>query len=260
MTSWPAMADTRRPGVLVTRPAGQAAALCRLLEDAGLAAHVLPTLAIEALDTAAPIGALRAALPCRLAIFISANAVRHALPVIDAVGGLPADCTIAAVGAASAAALRDAGFADVLTPAQRFDSEGLLALPELQTVTGRRVVIFRGQQGRRLLAQTLTARGATLHEVVCYRRRTATDGAARLSVWLAGGALAVLTATSRAGYDALLELAGAQTAALQALPLAVLAPALADHARARGHAGPIVTAASACDADLAAAVRRLAPA
>lgn len=258
MTSWPAMADTRRPGVLVTRPAGQAAALRRLLEEAGLAAHVLPTLAIEALDTAAPIGALRAALPCRLAIFISANAVRHALPVIDAVGGLPTDCTIAAVGAASAAALCDAGFTDVLTPAQRFDSEGLLALPELQTVTGRRVVIFRGQQGRRLLARTLIARGAALHEVVCYRRRTATDSAARLSAWLAGGALAVLTATSRAGYDALLELAGAQLPEVQALPLAVLAPALADHARARGHTGPIVTAASACDADLAAAARRLA--
>lgn len=260
MTSWVVMADTRRPGVLVTRPADQSQALCRLLEDAGLAAHVLPTLRIEPLDSAPPVGALRAALPCQLAIFISANAVRHARPVIAAVGGLPADCTVAAVGAASAAALRDAGFPRVLAPARRFDSEGLLALPELHQVAGRRVVIFRGQEGRRLLAQTLTARGATLHEVVCYRRRTATDGAAPLAAWLAGGALAVLTATSRAGYDALLDLAGARRAAVQALPLAVLAPALADHARARGHAGPVLSAATACDADLAAAVRQLATA
>lgn len=104
------MADTRRPGVLITRPAGQSQALCRLLEHAGLVPHVLPTLSIEPLDTAALIGALRTALPCQMAIFISANAVRHARPVIAAVGGLPADCTVAAVGAASAAALRDAGF------------------------------------------------------------------------------------------------------------------------------------------------------
>jgi hypothetical protein len=67
----------------------------------------------------------------------------------------------------------------------------------------------------------------------------------------------VLTATSRAGYDALLELAGAQASRLTALPLAVLAPALAEHARARGHTGPIGIAAQAGDAALAAAVQHL---
>ncbi|GAB4349446.1 MAG: hypothetical protein Kow0073_02990 [Immundisolibacter sp.] len=252
------MAETRRPGVLVTRPADQSQALCRLLEAAGLTAHVLPTLRIEPLDLAVAVDALRRALPCQLAIFISANAVHHARPVIDAVGGLPADCPVAAVGAASARALHGAGFPRVLAPARRFDSESLLALPELRRVAGRRVVIFRGQGGRRLLAQTLSARGAMLHEVVCYRRRPATDGAAPLATWLDRGALAVLTATSRAGYDALLELAGARRAALQARPLAVRAPALADHARARGHVGPVLSAARASDADLAAAARQLA--
>ena len=84
-------------------------------------------------------------------------------------------------------------------PDTRFDSEGLLALPELNAVAGRRVVIFRGEEGRRLLAQTLAARGAQVHEVVCYRRRTAVDQAPRLVAWLAAGAIAVLTATSRAG-------------------------------------------------------------
>lgn len=252
------MAEASRPGVLVTRPAAQSTDLCRLLEASGLAPLLLPTLAIEPLDIAGPVATLRAAQPCDLALFISANAVRHALPVIAAAGGLPAQCTLAAVGAASAAALHAAGFEPVLVPQTRFDSEGLLALPELQQVAGRRVVIFRGGEGRRLLAQTLAARGAALHEVVCYRRRTDTDQAPRLAGWLAAGAIAVLTATSRAGYEALLELAGPQATGLAALPLAVLAPALAEHARARGHVGPIGVATHAGDAALAAVVRQLA--
>lgn len=250
------MAETA-PGVLVTRPAAQAATLCRLLEAAGCTALTLPTLAIEPLAAAEPLAALRAALPCTLAVFISANAVQHALPLIAAAGGLPDDCTLAAVGAASAGALSAAGYRDVRVPETRFDSEGLLALPELHIVAGRRVVIFRGQDGRRLLAQTLAARGAKVHEVVCYRRRPALEQAPRLAAWLAAGAIAALTATSRAGYEALLELAGAQAPTLAALPLAVLAPALAEHARARGHRGPVVSAERATDEALAAAVRRL---
>jgi len=251
------MAEGPRPGVLVTRPANQAAPLCRLLQASDCAPLVLPTLAIEPLDIAAPTATLRAALPCDLALFISANAVRHALPVIDAAGGLPAQCRLAAVGAASAAALRAAGFREVLVPDTRFNSEGLLALPDLGAVADRRVVIFRGEEGRRLLAQTLVARGAQVHEVVCYRRRTAVDQAPQLAAWLAAGAIAVLTATSRAGYDALLELAGARVSTLADLPLAVLAPALAEHARAHGHRGPIAAADTATDAALAAAVLQL---
>lgn len=251
------MAEASPPGVLVTRPANQSEQLCRLLETSGCTPLVLPTLAIEPLAPAEPTATLRAALPCDLAIFISANAVRHALPVIAAAGGLAAQCPVAAVGAASAAALRAAGFSDVLVPDMRFDSEGLLALPELGAVAGRRVVIFRGEEGRRLLAQTLAARGAEVREVVCYRRRTAVDQAPQLAAWLAEGAIAVLTATSRAGYGALVELAGPQAAALAGLPLAVLAPALAEHARACGHRGPIASAELATDAALAAAVRQL---
>jgi uroporphyrinogen-III synthase len=251
------MAEAAAPGVLVTRPAAQAATLCRLLEAEGCAVLALPTLTIEPLATTEPLAALRAALPCALAVFISANAVRHALPLIAAAGGLPDDCTLAAVGAASAAALTAAGFRDVVVPDVRFDSEGLLALPPLEAVAGRRVVIFRGEDGRRLLAQTLAARGAEVHEVVCYRRRPALEQAPRLAAWLAAGAIDVLTATSRAGYEALLELAGEEAPTLAALPLAVLAPALADHARARGHRGPVVSAERASDEALAAAVRRL---
>ena len=250
------MADTHRPGVLVTRPAGQAQALGDGLRAAGFTPLYLPTLAIEAADPALAVAALRAALPCDLAIFISANAVQHALPVIAAAGGLPAGCTVAAVGPASARTLQAAGFSNVLTPAARFDSEGLLALPQLHQVAGQRVVIFRGEGGRTLLADTLAARGADVRAVVCYRRVAAGD-AAQLKDWLAQGTIAALTATSRASLDGLLALAGPAAAQLKTLPLAVLSAALVDYAQHAGFCGPIMSAREASDAGLVTVVRAL---
>ncbi len=250
------MADTHRPGVLVTRPAGQAAALGDGLRAAGFTPLYLPTLAIEAADPAVAVVALRAALPCDLAIFISANAVQHALPVIAAAGGLPAGCPVAAVGPASARALQAAGFADVLTPDARFDSEGLLALPQLNQAAGRRVVIFRGHGGRTLLVDTLTARGADVRAVACYRRLAAGDPA-QLKAWLETNAIAALTATSRASLDGLLTLAGPTSAQLKTLPLGVLSAALVDYARHAGFCGPLMSAREASDAGLVTVVRAL---
>lgn len=250
------MAETDAPGVLVTRPAGQAVALGDGLRAAGFTPLYLPTLAIERTDTASACAALRAALPCDLAIFISANAVRHALPVIAAGGGLPAGCQVAAVGPASARALEAAGFSNALMPAARFDSEGLLALPELQHMAGRRVVIFRGEGGRTLLADTLAARGADVRAVACYRRVAAGDPAL-LDTWLRHNAIAALTATSRASLDGLLTLAGPAAAQIKTLPLVVLSTALARHARHAGFSGPLRSAGEASDAGLVAAVEAL---
>jgi len=85
-------------------------------------------------------------------------------------GALPPKLKIATVGQGSAKALRESGVANVIAPAERFDSEGLLALPELQDVAGWRVMIFRGDGGRELLGDTLRARGATVEYAACYQR------------------------------------------------------------------------------------------
>jgi uroporphyrinogen-III synthase len=59
----------------------------------------------------------------------------------------------------------------VIAPTERYDSEGLLALPELQQVAGKNVLIFRGDGGRELLGDTLNTRGAKVEYVTCYLRR-----------------------------------------------------------------------------------------
>jgi uroporphyrinogen-III synthase len=66
--------------------------------------------------------------------------------------------------------LRDLGINQVIAPTERFDSEALLALPELQNVSGWRVAILRGDSGRELLGDTLNARGAQVEYITCYQR------------------------------------------------------------------------------------------
>ena len=154
--------------IVVTRPREQAAYLAQNINRLGGHALLFPLLEIE------PTGN-RAALHERLsrlhqfdlAIFISTNAVRFALPVI---GSFPSNLQIATIGPASAAALRQAGIQNILVPHEPFDSESLLALPELRDMKNKKVVIFRGEGGRELLAETLTARGASVEYAECYRR------------------------------------------------------------------------------------------
>ena len=118
----------------------------------------------------APLRALIARLPqFQLAIFISPNAVQHGMQAIQRAGGLPAALQVATVGFGSASALHDYGV-KVIAPQLRFDSEALLALPEMQQVRDKRVAIFRGDKGRELLGDTLASRGATVEYVTCYHR------------------------------------------------------------------------------------------
>lgn len=88
---------------------------------------------------------------------------------------LPASLRIAAIGKGSAKVLAQYGVQNVITPKQKFDSEALLELPELQAITGKRIVIFRGDGGRELLDDELARRGARYEYAECYRHQKPHD-------------------------------------------------------------------------------------
>ena len=164
----PALAGRR---VVVTRPAGHAAHLAALIRAAGGEPVLFPVLEILDAEDLQPLLALVERLDTfDLALFVSANAVDKALALVLARRAWPAALRVATVGRGSARALERHGFAAVIAPSERFDSEALLDLPELKDVAGKRVVIFRGEGGRELLGDTLAARGATVEYAECYRR------------------------------------------------------------------------------------------
>ena len=158
-------------GIVVTRPAAQAAPLAQLIRARGGRAILFPTLDIVEPRDPARLAALIDRLDqFDLGIFVSPLAVDKALKAIAARRTLPPKLKLAAVGPGSARALKRLGAAEVIVPAERFDSEALLALPELESVAGKRIAIFRGEEGRELLGDTLSARGATVEYAACYRR------------------------------------------------------------------------------------------
>ena len=58
-----------------------------------------------------------------------------------------------------------------IRPEKGFDSEHLLCEPALSDVDGAVVRILRSRQGRELIAETLTARGARVEYLAVYDRR-----------------------------------------------------------------------------------------
>lgn len=237
--------------MLVTRPAHQSDGLCDLIQAARGRPVRFPALEIRGpVDKHAARKALAGAGRADLLIFVSANAVRYAFPLLP--DQLPLDIEIAAVGTATAEALRETGLDPTLVP-ERMDSEGLLALPALDAVRGKSVYILRGNGGRELLADTLRERGADVHPVEVYRRQLPERPVGVANLLRGWPQLAqAVTATSNAILDNLFALLGEQGAPLlRATPLVVVSQRMAEHAVARG-CEAVHVAASARDEDLLA--------
>jgi uroporphyrinogen-III synthase len=222
--------------VVVTRPAGQAAHLAEALVNLGAKPVLYPVLAIFDVDDRQPV--LDAAVRLDgidLACFVSPNAVEKALSVMLASRSWPAGLRAATVGKSSEMALARFGVTNVVAPRERFDSEALLELPELQDMAGKRVIIFRGDGGRELLGDTLRSRGAEVEYVTCYRRgRPDLDPVPLLKLW-AENRLDAVTVTSSEGLRNLVDMVGklGQTW-LKKTPLFVPHPRIASLARALG--------------------------
>lgn len=229
-------------GVVITRPREPAEALAAALAREGARPFVFPALAIEDVTpSAATREALASLAQASLAVFVSAHAVEKGVAAARAAGPWPAGVGVAAVGEATAEALRNSGFARVISPVDRHDSEGLLALPELASVRGRRVVIFRGEGGRERIREELEARGATVIYVECYRRvRPRADPSALVAAWDRGEVQAVsaLSGETLENFVAMMGEAGA--ARLGTATLVVPHSAVAAHRDARRFARVLV--------------------
>jgi uroporphyrinogen-III synthase len=229
-------------GVVVTRPASAAEPLTRALEREGARVWRLPALAIEAIEPSPELAARLGRLDqFDLAIFVSANAVERGLEMVRRFSTWPAKLEAAAVGEATADALRAAGIAQVISPRDRHDSEALLAIARLRAVQGQNIIVFRGEGGREQLRETLEARGAKVEYAQCYRRIRPDVDATPVIQALARGEVHAVSVLSGETLENFVAMIGDGNAgALASVTLVVPHPAVASHREARRFARAVV--------------------
>jgi uroporphyrinogen-III synthase len=195
--------------ILVTRPAYQSQHLADGIRALGGNPMMFPVLEINDIKDLKPlIGLIDRLDSFDLAIFVSPNAVNKAMPLINAKRTLPPSLKIATVGKESAEALQYFGIKQIIVPTDRFDSEALLNCAELQHMKDKRVVIFRGNEGRQLLGNTLVKRGAIVEYAACYHRgKPDIDATTLLNTWTHNN-LDAVTITSSEGLHNLFDMIG----------------------------------------------------
>jgi len=244
--------------VLVTRPREQADNLVALIEYAGGEAIRFPTIEIAEPPDPQTLNAVIDRLDeFALAIFISPNAVNRGLKrILTRRTSLPRSLGIACIGRGSARELKRLGVEKIIAPDERFDSEALLEMPELQRVAGQKILVLRGQNGRVLLGDTLKGRGAHIEYAECYRRiRPNTD---TTSVHHHGvrGEIHIVSVTSADGLYNLLEMLGKNGPPwLLQIPLVVVSQRQAQLCRELGFKTAPQIAAQASDEAILQAIK-----
>ena len=152
--------------VLVTRPQHQATSLCESVVNEGGEAIVFPTIDIIPIEVS--VSARLELDKQNIIIFVSRNAVELFGAALQA--RLASDVLAVAIGASTAQVMEERGFQPVIWPDAPAGSESVLALPELQDVKDKDILIVRGQEGRELLADTLIERGAITNYLEVYQR------------------------------------------------------------------------------------------
>jgi uroporphyrinogen-III synthase len=155
--------------ILVTRPKLRAATFAERITAAGGESILFPVIEIRPpLDTRSRDAACANITRYQMAIFISPTAVEQTLHEITS---LPDSLSLVAIGKSTADALKQYGYT-LAFEGNTTNSETLLAqTPMLAShIRDQRVIIFRGEGGRELLADTLRQRGAQVDYADMYRR------------------------------------------------------------------------------------------
>jgi len=225
------VADTPLAGrrIVVTRPREHAAALASELEGLGATAVVLPLLQVEPMgdaDAAVLDSVLSDVTAYDWIVFTSANGVAA---VQEHLTGKLAGVKIAAVGPATAAAVRSLGVEPAFVPANYAAAEIVEGLGELE---GLRVLLPQADIADPWLGDQIRAAGATVDAVVAYRT-VEVDPSATEAAELEHGVDAVVLASGSAARSlaALAAKFPGVAKALEGAVLVAIGPKTAEAAR-----------------------------
>jgi len=234
--------------IMITRPAHQAGHLQKLIEQAGGQPFLFPLLAITGPSKPAELKPLFEQIAdFDMLIFVSSNAVDYGIKLLADYGGIPDNVPLACVGKGTAKQLEHHARRPDILPQQRYDSEALLAQPGMQQVEGKSILIFRGQHGRELLADSLRARGAKVRYAEVYRRVKPDTDTRVLIQALQQNQIDIISISSSEALHNLIEMGHAELIALQRLPMIVIHQRIAERARQLGFHGTILVSQETSD-------------
>ncbi len=230
--------------ILITRPKAQSAEFATLLRQHGAEPVLLPT--IELIDTdPALIGwAVRTLTAGRFddLILTSVNGVERLWTALRQAGLDARACgttRIAAIGAATAHALKQRGFSADLIPAT-YTSAALLEELAQEDLSGRRILLARAAQGSRRLSDGLRERGAMIDDIPLYDSVTAQPDPSALDALADGVDVVTLTSPSTArGLHELTRVDSVQRA-IKGATIACIGPVTAAAARELGWSVSVV--------------------
>lgn len=194
--------------VLVTRPREQTEEMTRDLEDLGARVLVQPTISIGPPHDWSPVDdSISRLSEFDLVVFSSRNGVRYFLDRMLSQGADArqfANAKIAAIGSATASALAEWRLSADIVP-RTYQAEALVeALAD--SVEGKKVLLVRASRGREVLAESLTASGAIVEQVVAYQSEDLTELDPYVESELEAGHIDWITATSSAIARSLVRL------------------------------------------------------
>jgi len=238
--------------VVVTRPAHQADHLCHLIEQAGGTAIRLPVIEIAPpsnIQTAQE--KLSRLKNFSIAIFTSSNAVDGLFKIAPASFTWPQNIRVAAIGKRTASTLESRGITVDIIPDQGFNSEALLKTSAMNAVSGQQIMIFKGEGGRELLAQTLNQHGASVETIDLYQRKRPNEGLRNVQQAGKSVSIDLFIVTSNEGLQNLFEMAtGNAQEWLLKTQLAVISERTAQLAKTLGFSHKPVVADEASDEGL----------
>jgi len=229
--------------VIVTRPRAQLGALVRALEAMEAIPVQFPVMRIEPIEDVPGLDeALRSVGAYDWVVFTSANGVEVVWDRLARLGQASESMRsrkVAAIGPATAEALRQRGVETAYVPESYVGDDLASGLPKVQ---GMRVLLTRAAESRPALPELLAKRGAQVDEFPVYRAVAESPGAEALAELRRGAAVLTFTSPSTVRFFvAALDGTGLDPRRLPADPvIACIGPVTAEAARRAGLAPRVV--------------------
>ncbi len=242
--------------VLVTRPAHQVNNLSSLLIQFGAEAVRFSTIEISpSAHCQQQIDIKNSINQFDIALFVSSNAVSYGLAMLDS-SKIAKQLKLGVIGKGSLDKLVEYGLASQAIPAKTYNSEGLLDTALLSNVDGSNIIIFRGQEGRNLLGDTLQERGAKVTYCEVYQRRLPTIEAIDYQSIFSAEIDVVIFTSSEGMLNAFKLLQQKEANALLITPWLLISERMKKTAYNLGHNSDIIIANQASDDGIISALKQ----